>query len=111
MNKTRFICRIDEIGDPGSRGFSLQDGEETIQGFVVRRDGQFFGYRNQCPHTGVPLDWVEHQFLDADGALIQCATHDARFDIASGECLLGPCVGEVLQALELEIFGDGLYLR
>lgn len=55
------------------------------------RDGELFAYRNSCPHTGSPLDWVEHQFLDLDGALIQCATHDARFLIDTRECVFGPC--------------------
>lgn len=88
----------------------MKHGEKTIEGFVVHKDGQFYAYRNQCPHTGAPLDWVEHQFLDEDGALIQCALHDARFDIQSGVCVLGPCPGDVLYQLELEIRNDSVYL-
>lgn len=110
MTKPGFICQLNEIKDPASRGFSVQRGGETILGFVVHKDGQFYAYLNSCPHTGAPLDWVEHQFLDADSALIQCAMHDARFDIQSGQCLHGPCAGDSLQPLKLEIRGDSLYL-
>ncbi len=110
MTKPAFICHLNEIQDPASRGFSVQRGGKTINGFVVHKGGQFYAYLNCCPHTGAPLDWVEHQFLDADSALIQCAMHDARFDIQSGQCLQGPCAGDALQPLKLEIRGDSLYL-
>jgi nitrite reductase/ring-hydroxylating ferredoxin subunit len=110
MNKDMYICRISDISDPASRSFSIQYGENKIEGFVVHKDGQFYAYRNSCPHTGAPLDWVEHQFLDADAALIQCAVHDARFDIESGLCVAGPCAGNSLYQLKLEIREDSLYL-
>ncbi len=76
----------------------------------MRRDGECFAYRNSCPHTGSPLDWVEHQFLDMEGALIQCAVHDARFLIDTGECVAGPCPGESLEPLPIELRGDNIYL-
>jgi nitrite reductase/ring-hydroxylating ferredoxin subunit len=111
MSEHHFLCKLSDIGDPASRGFNIRHGNELIEGFVVRQEGKFFAYRNSCPHTGAPLDWVEHQFLDADSALIQCAVHDARFDIASGRCVIGPCAGDSLQPLPLKIRGDQLYLE
>jgi nitrite reductase/ring-hydroxylating ferredoxin subunit len=110
MNEDLYICKLSEISDPASRGFSVKKGDKDIEGFVVHQDGQFFAYLNQCPHTGAPLDWVEHQFLDADSALIQCAVHDARFDIQTGLCVSGPCAGDSLYQLEVEIRNDSLYL-
>jgi len=84
LENLTLICAADRLSDPGSLGFSLESAGERIDGFVVRRDGEFFAYRNSCPHTGSPLEWVDHQFLDMEGALIQCATHDARFLIDPG---------------------------
>ena len=104
------ICELGRLDDPGSFGFSVELDGETVEGFVVRRDGQCFAYRNSCPHTGSPLDWVEHQFLDLDGSLIQCAVHDARFLIESGECVMGPCPGERLEALSIRVDDDQVYL-
>ncbi len=96
--------------DPGSFGFEVEYRGETVAGFLVRHQGQFFAYRNSCPHTGAPLDWVDHQFLDADGTLIQCAMHDARFLIDSGECVSGPCPGESLGKLKIVVENDKIYL-
>ena len=110
MKKSAFICEMAQLSDPGSYGFSLDSGAGRIDGFVVLRDGECFGYRNSCPHTGSPLDWVDHQFLDIEGALIQCAVHDARFLIDTGECVFGPCPGESLDPLLVKIKDDKLYL-
>ncbi|MGA7802000.1 MAG: Rieske 2Fe-2S domain-containing protein [Gammaproteobacteria bacterium] len=87
---------MDELPDPGSRGFSVPQPNGVRDIFVVRRGQQVFAYRNCCPHTGGPLDWVPDRFLDLDGAYIQCATHDARFEIGSGRCVAGPCAGDAL---------------
>lgn len=105
-----LICKSDLISEPGSFGFSLKCGEEIIDGFVVQNDGCFYAYRNSCPHTGSPLDWVEHQFLDMDGSLIQCAVHDARFIIETGECIMGPCAGECLEKIDIRIESGNIYL-
>ena len=110
MSEPVLICPLDRLSDPGSFGFTLEFDGERIEGFVVKRDGECFAYRNSCPHTGSPLDWVEHQFLDLDGALIQCSTHDARFLIDTGECVFGPCPGQSLEALSIALRDDAIYL-
>ena len=110
MPEPVLICPLDRLSDPGSYGFALDFEGERIEGFVVQRDGECFAYRNSCPHTGSPLDWVEHQFLDLDGALIQCSTHDARFLIDTGECVFGPCPGQSLEALHITLRDDAVYL-
>ncbi len=107
----QFICRVDEIDDPGSKAFTLTIGRKSQSIFVVHKDGGFFAYLNRCPHTGVNLEWQEDRFLDLDQALIQCATHDALFTIEDGECIAGPCLGERLQRLEIIVENDLVHLR
>ena len=96
-----ILCKTSDIEDPGSKGFEVGMGRKTESIFVVHKDGQFHGYVNQCPHTGVNLEWQEDKFLDMDNALIQCATHDALFMIDSGECIAGPCPGAMLTRVEV----------
>ena len=110
MQDLSLICAVEQLSDPGSYGFSVECQGKTIEGFVVLRDGEFFAYRNSCPHTGSPLDWVEHQFLDIEDALIQCATHDALFLIDTGECVFGPCPGQSLESLSIRVEGSNIYL-
>jgi nitrite reductase/ring-hydroxylating ferredoxin subunit len=75
----------------------------------VRRGGNVVVYVNSCPHIGTPLDWLPDRFLSLDGSRIVCATHGAEFTIEDGECLAGPCLGERLDAVMIEI-KDGLIL-
>ena len=110
MEKLILICPLERVSDPGSYGFSLEFDGKRVNGFVVKRDGECFAYVNSCPHTGSPLDWVEHQFLDLEGALIQCAVHDARFLIDTGECILGPCPGASLEPLRIRVDNGNIYL-
>ena len=38
-----------------------------------------------------------------DNMFIQCSTHDALFEIDTGLCIAGPCVGDSLDAVDLII--------
>lgn len=93
------LCHVDDIAEDSAKGFEL--GNDSV--FAVKRDGQIHVYRNSCPHRGVELNWLEDQFLDSDGALIQCATHGALFTIETGECVFGPCRGQYLQPVAFQI--------
>lgn len=93
---------VDRIEEPGARGFEVP-GMEGVPFFVVRKAGRLFAYRNRCPHTGAPLEWQPHQFLDLDNGFIQCAMHGALFRIGTGQCVRGPCVNQSLQTLPLRV--------
>ncbi len=95
-----------DIDDESSKGFSV--GDDSY--FLVKRDGQLYAYRNRCPHLGIELNWQEDQFLDMDGALIQCSTHGALFLIEDGECVAGPCLGQQLEAIPFDIVEGGIAL-
>ena len=97
-----MIClgSIADIEEGQSKG--LESGNHYL--FAVKKDGQVYLYLNSCPHLGTPLEWQEDKFLDADGALIQCSTHGALFEIATGHCLAGPCKGQFLK--QVPYFND-----
>jgi nitrite reductase/ring-hydroxylating ferredoxin subunit len=102
----RVICRLDDLGRTGSRGFSIGTGDWPVRGFVVRINDQVRGYINSCPHARHPLNFKPNEFLTRDGALILCASHGALFEKSTGYCVAGPCAGQSLQTLPLEV-SDG----
>jgi naringenin degradation protein FdeD len=102
----QVLCRLDDIADPGSKGFDL--GEKSI--FVIRRGAAVAGYVNSCPHTGGPLDWIEGQFLNWTQEHIVCATHGALFRVADGHCIDGPCVGDKLTPVRIALIEGVLHL-
>ncbi|MEW8627677.1 MAG: Rieske 2Fe-2S domain-containing protein [Candidatus Thiodiazotropha sp.] len=106
MPSVRRLCRIDELEDPGSRGFSMELDGETHEILVVRKGERVYGYRNRCPHTGINLEWQPDQFLDLSQSYIQCVTHGALFRIEDGLCLRGPCSGDALSPIRVEVQDD-----
>jgi len=105
------LCRLDEIVEPGSRGFRIGSGSETRAVFVVRHGGRVVAYENSCPHLGSPLDWVPDRFLDLEKRHILCATHGALFRIEDGLCVSGPCAGKSLKPVRMRIEAGSLYLE
>jgi nitrite reductase/ring-hydroxylating ferredoxin subunit len=97
------LCEFDALAENSSRGFAVETPSGVMDLFLVRRGDQVFAYRNSCPHTGGPLEWVPDRFLNRDGDLIQCATHDALFRIHDGLCVAGPCAGQALGSLPVVI--------
>ena len=105
----RALCRLDELPDGGCKGFSPAPGGFTGL-FAVRQDDRVFVYVNACPHIGTPLDWTPDRFLSHDGSLIICATHGAEFRIADGECVRGPCIGDRLEPVVIQIKDNTIFV-
>ena len=98
-----MLCSLAELDVTGSRGFTAGEGDWPLRGFVVRAGSELRAYVNRCPHAGHPLDLIPGRFLTADGALILCASHGALFEKSTGLCLAGPCPGQALTPLALEV--------
>lgn len=101
------LCHIDDITDPGAKGFAVKKGRRERLLFIVKKDGDVYAYENECPHAGINLEWQEDDFLDTDKALIQCSVHGALFKIENGDCMGGPCNGEGLTSINIQVDDDG----
>lgn len=106
LDLERVVCRLSDLEEHGARGFILGAGDWPLRGFVVRCGNEVRGYVNRCPHAGHPLDLRPHRFLTPDRAMILCSSHGALFEKDAGLCLAGPCAGERLRAVPLEVIGD-----
>ncbi|HXS19958.1 MAG TPA: Rieske 2Fe-2S domain-containing protein [Steroidobacteraceae bacterium] len=110
LDLERVICRLADLEEHGSRAFTVGGGDWPLRGFVVRHGNEIRGYVNRCPHAGHPLDLRPHRFLTPDRALILCASHGALFEKDEGRCLAGPCAGQQLRPVPLEVIGDVVLL-
>lgn len=93
----------------------LAEVEGSIDGdaesLVLHRDGDSIrGWFNVCPHAGRRLDWAPGKFLKTKDGLLVCAAHGASFELGDGACVAGPCRGESLRAVALEVRDGGVYL-
>ena len=103
------LCRLEEIADPGARGFSFREGEMLFMGFVVRAGGLVRGYVDRCPHAGMPLAVMEDRYLTRERDLILCSAHGALFRAFDGVCVAGPCAGKALSEWPMTV-ADGMIL-
>ena len=103
-------CSLSELKKSRSYGFEIMVHGQEKRCFLVYHNNQVYSYLNHCPHTGINLDWMPHQFLDSNNELIQCATHGALFNIEDGFCIRGPCVGDKLHKVNNVILDDIIYL-
>ncbi|MBT3306401.1 MAG: Rieske 2Fe-2S domain-containing protein [Alphaproteobacteria bacterium] len=104
------LCAVADIPDGGSEGFFTETSDGRLLYMVVRQGADVFVYKNACPHTGMPLDFKPGRFLTADGALIQCSTHGAKFQITDGLCVVGPCKGDRLESVAVAVQGGEIFL-
>lgn len=103
VDLARVICALHELTDPGSKGFTMGEGDWPLRGFVVRHGDTVRAYVNHCPHAGFPLDGRPGVFLAPGAPIIVCSMHGALFEMATGLCVSGPCNGLKLRPLPLRV--------
>jgi nitrite reductase/ring-hydroxylating ferredoxin subunit len=89
--------------------------DATVDGdaesLVLYRDGeQVRAWLNVCPHAGRRLDWAPGQFLKSREGHLVCAAHGASFELQAGSCVAGPCKGDALRAVALQVRDGQVFL-
>lgn len=81
------------------------------EGFLVRWKDAFLAYENRCPHWNVPIITDGKLFHEEMPGWLVCPLHGATFDVSSGECVSGPCVGDELETLLVTVVGNTAEIR
>lgn len=109
------LCALGDIPEGGSKGFPNPEPSTEARDprglFAVRSRERVYVYRNRCPHRGLELNWIPNRFLSREQSLILCSAHGALFEIASGRCVSGPCMGLRLEQLPSEVDGEDVYVE
>ena len=105
------LCALEDIAEGAAGVFEFREGDWRIEIFVLRHEGGVVGYLNDCPHRHLPLDGMPGRFLTRDGALIQCVNHGAKFRVADGVCIAGPCLGAGLRPIAVAVADAAVVLR
>lgn len=104
------LLKLDQFPDDG-----LAEVEAVVDGdaesLLLFRDGdQVRAWFNVCPHAGRRLDWSPGRFLRSKDGLLVCAAHGASFELGRGECVAGPCRGEALREVAVEVRDGAVWL-
>ena len=120
-----FVARKEEIPEGGRKIVKVKG----IEFGIFRVDGQFYAWRNVCPHFGAPVcqgtivgtrmpSKVYEYKYGRDNEILRCPWHGWEFDLKTGEHLVDPAVklkqvklaDENLEKGELEMKSDDIYL-
>jgi len=105
------LARVEQIEDGGF--FETEaplDGD--AESLILHRDGDDVrAWLNVCPHAGRRLDWAPGKFLRSKDGLLVCASHGASFELQHGGCVAGPCRGDRLRAVPVEVRDGGVFLQ
>jgi nitrite reductase/ring-hydroxylating ferredoxin subunit len=99
----RVIARVADVSPGSVKKFWLICQKYRLDGFLVNDRGSFHAYVNRCRHMPTPLDFVRDEFISDDGRFLRCYTHGALYEFATGLCIDGPCKGESLYRLPVEV--------
>jgi len=101
-----LLVRLSAIDDGGFAEVETVVDAESVS-LILHRDGASVrAWRNVCPHAGRRLDWSPGRFLKSKDCLLVCAVHGASFETVEGVCVAGPCRGEQLQAVAVQVMDE-----
>ena len=105
-----LLARIDQIQDGG---FAVAEGvlDGDAESLILHRNGdRVRAWLNVCPHAGRRLDWAPGKFLKSRDGLLVCAVHGASFELQQGECVAGPCRGDRLRAVAVQVRDGSVFI-
>ncbi len=110
MSRKR-IAAITELAEGATIKFQFQRGGKICEGFIVCFQGKILAYENLCRHLSITLDYEDNRFFTGDGRHIICQTHGALYEPLTGLCTRGPCEGESLKPLAIEVRDGTVWLK
>jgi nitrite reductase/ring-hydroxylating ferredoxin subunit len=106
----RPLCVLDDIPNAGGLGLTLEESGGSRHLALFRSNQEVVAYLNVCPHMGRSLDWAPGEFLFAPNGQLICPHHGATFELTDGLCVEGPCRGESLRPVAVEVRDGAVYL-
>lgn len=93
-----------------ARGRFVSVDVEARSVLVGRAEGAWRAYENLCRHRALRLDFEQLQPMSDDGRFLLCHHHGALYRPSDGVCVVGPCAGERLVAIDVVEDADGLWI-
>ena len=93
------LARVEDIGDPGA----IVVNPSACSVLITRTGAAIAAFHNRCPHAGYPLQRADGRVLVQEGRYIVCGAHGASYALDSGACAGGPCNGEALTRIAVEV--------
>jgi nitrite reductase/ring-hydroxylating ferredoxin subunit len=97
------LARVAALPDPCAIVVTPDESKPLLTIIVTRRGDRVAAFRNKCPHAGYPLQRADGAIVVQEGRYMVCGGHGASFTLEDGACAGGPCNGDPLEPVEIEI--------
>jgi nitrite reductase/ring-hydroxylating ferredoxin subunit len=100
------LCALAEVPDDNGLERVFGEGPRAFRVVVFRVPDGVRAYVNECPHVHVPFSFSDDVFCvyDVEGRRdLMCAHHAAMFHLDDGVCWDGPCAGERLVPVDVDV--------
>lgn len=104
------LCDVDDVPDDNGLERIFGTGARAFRLVLFRAAGSdargIRAYVNECPHVHIPYHFSPDVFCiyEIDGQRdLMCAHHTAMFHLDDGQCYDGPCKGERLIEVDIEL--------
>jgi len=89
--------------------FNLQTDDALISLMLLLKDDKFTAFKNSCPHQGRRMNYSLGQFLITSEGNLVCPAHGAEFKPDDGLCINGPCLGQSLEFIHIQLNDDCVF--
>ena len=97
------LANISEIQEGQWYEFNLPTGNTFFPIMLKKDKDEYFAFKNFCPHQGRRMNYSVGQFLTSKEGNLVCPAHGAEFNSESGLCINGPCLGESLEPIHIQL--------
>jgi len=109
MDAESRIVDVDAVPADGTVLFTMANGSETKEAFLLDLADGIVAFENYCPH------WRDVRLDKGSGARLRndelvCEKHGATFETDSGYCNFGPCEGATLSEVDVTVENGEVYL-
>ncbi len=104
------LSALNDIVEGGFAEVKAVMGDDAESLILYREGDDVRAWLNVCPHAGRRLDWAPGQFLKSKEGHLVCAAHGASFELLHGDCVAGPCRGDSLRAVTVQVRDGEVWL-
>jgi len=104
-----FICKLDSLIPDRAEVRHIESSHGPLSIVIVSKNKRVYAYENKCPHGWVSLESASTEINSGCKQYIQCSSHFAQFRMEDGLCVYGPCQGQSLIKLDIQVKMNDIY--
>lgn len=101
------VCALSDLAEKTILSLEIESEKGKFPLLAVMDGERPRAFVNACPHQYLPLDFHGDNILSADGRKLMCTSHGAGFSVDDGRCIEGPADGCALDAVPVNVDGEG----